>query len=413
MVKYFICLSLYVMKKWIKSLFVVVGIVGIGLIAVLIWKRSNIDLDSMKKTYMSWTKPVNEGQPDRAENNIQTERKTYNADWTNFAIKYKSGFNITERQLQDRKLVRFMYVWPSQKNNTDLYDGIILTISQGSYNEYEDIKAFAEAEQNQVRQAGSITQSLEKTTFQSYDAYKYESETINKTQNILIDLWNSEFLSIGYGVFDPTGQWFQHILDEMLNSIDISTSSSIDDKNDSDWINFDGENIEFNYPEKIKLESADGVISLLHSIDYVHSDPCDFRGWADDLEKLVDFDVDIQYFDDESIEVIKQQESENIKENIQNDEMQTQKGFIETITIGDWSGYKIIQWVENCGEYRYYISKDDTTLMINKKMITLLRDDVMRQNTFENLTDSQKEEIISIDTADELFKNIIKSVKIK
>jgi hypothetical protein len=141
------------------------------------------------------------------------------------------------------------------------------------------------------------------------------------------------------------------------------------------WISQSQDNLSFSYPSTLlNLNSTSTTTSLTHSLPYSHPNPCNFSGnLPQNLESLTDFSMHIQYLNQNlKTTLTKDQGSQFIKDNMsQENKLKISKGFIDSSAIGNFSGYRLTQGVEGCGNYTYYYPiKDQGTLKITRDMIT-------------------------------------------
>ncbi|MEI7424556.1 MAG: hypothetical protein WCK10_00290 [Candidatus Staskawiczbacteria bacterium] len=117
---------------------------------------------------------------------------------------------------------------------------------------------------------------------------------------------------------------------------------------------------EFKYPALLALGEKDGAILLNHSVSYKHPDACDFKGDNPPLDKIADFGVSIEFF------------NQNLKEMVQSTEY---PGWdyvsANSFKLGVLDGYKIMQGIEGCGDYVYYFTVSPTkTMVIKRSLVT-------------------------------------------
>jgi len=131
---------------------------------------------------------------------------------------------------------------------------------------------------------------------------------------------------------------------------------------------------EFRYPDALTISKEKDKITIIHSIPFVHTDPCDFKGGAPQLQKLTDFNVGVEVVDNDIINTIIKGQSEYFVLNyVKNNKIEIVKDFIDEVDIGGLKGYKITSGVEGCGEYTYYfIISPQKTLLLKRPFITEL-----------------------------------------
>jgi hypothetical protein len=168
---------------------------------------------------------------------------------------------------------------------------------------------------------------------------------------------------------------------------------------------------EIKYPDKIISISKEGNRTFLtHSIDYEHSDACDFIGNKPALEKLTDFNVNFEILNKSFRETIIEKESDYfVTEYLEDDKFKTNPGFIDEITIGSLQGYKITMGVEGCGEYRYYFPLDSkNTLIVSRAFITEFKPIITDYQEYLKLPG-----IIPPEREEKLFNLILSTFKFK
>ncbi len=126
------------------------------------------------------------------------------------------------------------------------------------------------------------------------------------------------------------------------------------------WKNYSGETFELRYPKQVELTEekrpAGLIVTLDHSIDYPHADPCDFKGTGAQLETLTDFHVTLSVVD-RSIEQAAGQDLSSLT----------------PVSIGTLSGYQIEHSVESCGFVSSYFDLGGgKTLAVERSLVAEL-----------------------------------------
>lgn len=130
---------------------------------------------------------------------------------------------------------------------------------------------------------------------------------------------------------------------------------------------------EFQYPSILKASKNLENVVITHSIPYDHPDPCDFKGDGGPLKDIKDFNVSIALYNLNMKETLKKTGSDYLIEEIyKNDEITTFDSF-EEYKVGTLVGYKQMEGVEGCGQYKYYFPISATqTLFVNRAFVTEL-----------------------------------------
>ncbi|MCI0471766.1 MAG: hypothetical protein L0Y73_08920 [Candidatus Aminicenantes bacterium] len=141
------------------------------------------------------------------------------------------------------------------------------------------------------------------------------------------------------------------------------------------WVTYRTEDkkIEFQYPsEKLTLSQNKNEVVLRHSVPFTHTDPCDMRDGAKALLDLTDFKVSFQYLKQNlGDSVVSGELAFFVKEYLDGNALKVTPGYIDNANFGTFTGYKITNSVEGCGEYVYYFVLDPkNTLRVSRSIVT-------------------------------------------
>ncbi len=136
--------------------------------------------------------------------------KTYTSQKNSFSLKYPSGMEIEEKS---DNYTAFILAGPTQKKQTELYDGIGLFIIKGTL-QGRSLKNFVEAE---AKQAGEMVKPITTTYISSYEAYTYTSRGLGEHTYIYIAN-NGTYWEIINSTGDPTHKGFQKTVDQILST---------------------------------------------------------------------------------------------------------------------------------------------------------------------------------------------------
>lgn len=201
---------------------------------------------------------------------------------------------------------------------------------------------------------------------------------------------------------------------EINTSLNATTTNNLQtDNNNLDWKIYNNTNlgIEFRYPSKILVSESSQEVRLNHSIPYKHNDACDMRDGATKLNTFTDFGVNMKLYNQSLENAVKSESPYLVNDYLINGKLKVEPGYIDSYKIGSLNGYSIYQGVEGCGYTTYYFPiSDSKTLMVKRGQVT----------EFSGaLTDATKAEFLAIsgvippEEADELFKQILLSLKVK
>lgn len=116
--------------------------------------------------------------------------------------------------------VRFVLFGPSQSRGTEMYDGIILTFSQGVYEstlkQYVDTLALQQSDDIYMETTPVTTILVNKRL-----SYKYAVSSLGTFTYIFVPLRDKLYLSVSYLMEDPKEQGFREVLDTILANIVI------------------------------------------------------------------------------------------------------------------------------------------------------------------------------------------------
>lgn len=153
----------------------------------------------------------------------------------------------------------------------------------------------------------------------------------------------------------------------------------------------------------------DQSVSLSHASPYDHIDPCDFVD-GKRLSRLTDFNVEIGVGGTlrETMERFggKYLVTEFFKAD--SDTPTLEKGFIEKVTIGKFTGYAVTSQVEGCGNVTYYIPVGKETLVFRRGIITALTPLYPNYNVVKKIPG-----VIKPDQEEEIFLSLVASIYIK
>lgn len=168
---------------------------------------------------------------------------------------------------------------------------------------------------------------------------------------------------------------------------------------------------EIKYPPKlISISKKDDKIVMIHSIEYEHQDPCDFKGGAPLLKKLTDFRVSLKLFSKNVQETIIATTSDYfVSHMLINDTLKLVTGYIDTVSIGTLEGYRVTNGVEGCGYYAYYFPLNhDHTLLVERSFITELLPIIKDSKKYSELPG-----IIPLEKEERLFDQILSTLRLK
>ncbi len=140
-------------------------------------------------------------------------------------------------------------------------------------------------------------------------------------------------------------------------------------------LKYNSAGLQFEYPTLLSMQQVSGKVVLEHSVPFKHMDPCDFKGDGTVLERLTDFNVSFQLFNQNLSSLLQSSASPG--------ESYVYSNPFKTNSL---SGYKIQVGVEGCGSLIYYFPTSiNQTLVITRSLITELSDAIMDKQKYLSL----------------------------
>lgn len=163
----------------------------------------------------------------------------------------------------------------------------------------------------------------------------------------------------------------------------------------------------FQYPSLLNLSRRNNFVALEHHVDERHDDPCDLAGFGVQLDTLTDFYVEMAPYATPLEETVRNLERVSVEGDFfENGKLKLSEGFIDRISFGTNSGYRITKGVEGCGEYTYYFPFHSGTMFVKRKFIPELSPVIGNYQQYLSLPD-----IIKPEDEDTIFRNIMTSLK--
>lgn len=124
--------------------------------------------------------------------------------------------------------VKFQMEGPTQRQGTELYDGISLTIQRGSF-EAGSFDAFVQNEyvEEQDSPTNSGLSELRERTMLGRRGYEYVVTGLGEFTHVYLPLEGKRYAHIYYLVEDPEGDDFAQILSDMLSTLEFTDSSEV------------------------------------------------------------------------------------------------------------------------------------------------------------------------------------------
>jgi len=147
---------------------------------------------------------------------VSTEWKTYTSEELGFSVDYPVNMEISEAE----DSVRFLFTGPTQKGETEVYDGIILSVSPGVYTEgnLSDLVASVH-EQKQEDTALLEVTGVNETTVAGLPGLMFIENGLGEFTNLYLQTGEGTYLRVTYLLEDPQNLGYLGTLQSMLSSI--------------------------------------------------------------------------------------------------------------------------------------------------------------------------------------------------
>lgn len=135
-----------------------------------------------------------------------------------FSIDHPPDFQVQENQEGSSTLLK---LGPTQREGTEIYDGISMTFDTGGY--ANDLQAFAE-ERRQISIAEPSTESagnLEPVTIAGIEGYQYRMVGLGEFTIVYLPKDEDTYFRISYLVSDPANQGFEGLADTILSTLNL------------------------------------------------------------------------------------------------------------------------------------------------------------------------------------------------
>lgn len=115
----------------------------------------------------------------------------------------------------------YLSLWgPTQREDTEFYDGISLSFNSGSL-EGEDLRSFVDAKLAEMRETAEIKEEVQETTLDSLSGYKFTAEGLGVFTYYYLQRGEDSYLEIVDGTVDPTGEGFAEVVELILSSLEL------------------------------------------------------------------------------------------------------------------------------------------------------------------------------------------------
>ena len=164
----------------------------------------------------------------RLKETVQLQKEevvTTPRDWpvyssSQYKLTFKHPPDITPTiDIDNQNMVAIVKKGPSQKEGTELYDGLSLKISSQKLPKEKTFKEDAQEAEQQSTENGTITKTLKSTTIAQLNGYTYSARGLGEHKYIFLPQGETNYLLIIDSTTDPSSQGFEKTVNQILSSI--------------------------------------------------------------------------------------------------------------------------------------------------------------------------------------------------
>lgn len=138
-----------------------------------------------------------------------------------FSFKYPPDMDL---EMQG-DMIRVDLWGPTQRPDTELYDGILISIWRPPNDQNIDLKQFADQGlENQLAFEGEMIQPVTHKTYGEIEGYEFSVVSLGEFTTFYFENLNDEIIEISYFVEDPANQGFEETLKKILGSLENVTN---------------------------------------------------------------------------------------------------------------------------------------------------------------------------------------------
>lgn len=146
---------------------------------------------------------------------IPPDFKTYTSE--NFSVKYDPKMMIRN---EAPGYTSFVLVGPTQKGQTELYDGINFVVQTGIFST-ATLREFVDEEIENLKKDGTsrLSEGVISVTVGSKNGYEYKSRSLGEFRQIYLEGSDKKYAHVTLLLEDPSNAGFQKIVDVMLQTL--------------------------------------------------------------------------------------------------------------------------------------------------------------------------------------------------
>jgi len=144
----------------------------------------------------------------------QDDMNIYESEDMGFSMKYDPSLTVQE---DSEKEVRLYRNGPTQTGQTEMYDGMMLSIQK--IDAPDGVQSYIDTQVGLVSESATVTTPLHEDILNGLQTQTFSASGLGDFTTIYIPLDDSTLFELSYMIVDPTGVGFQEMMDAMLSSM--------------------------------------------------------------------------------------------------------------------------------------------------------------------------------------------------
>lgn len=144
---------------------------------------------------------------------------THHSQEADFSIQYWPEMKVRKDNLPGAPGVNFYYYGSTQTADTEIFDGISLTIRRDSFS--DSFEQYIARDIQQTEDVGRVISPLADQEVAGIKGRAYTAETLGVHRKIFLPVGNNEVIAITYLNPDPENRGYQNTVDAMLTTFQV------------------------------------------------------------------------------------------------------------------------------------------------------------------------------------------------
>lgn len=197
-----------------KILIGIVLAIAIVVTGLLVYSNSSHRVEQNNSQSIS---PTATPSPTQVQNTMQIPADYKKYESSEYSIYYHPEMEVRN---EAPGITSFVLVGPTQKGQTELYDGIIFSIQSGNYTQ-NTLRDFIDSEVEQFKKDGvtQITSGVISVIIGNKTGYEFSTRSLGEVRQIYLDKGNKEFIHVTLLVDDPSNAGFDEVVNHMFQGL--------------------------------------------------------------------------------------------------------------------------------------------------------------------------------------------------